>query len=56
MRKCIDVYYTIQDNYLCRVYEYEYNEIRHTKSVERIAYIDDERTIAYMKSHPYMEL
>lgn len=57
-RNCIDAYYTLKDNYLCVVYIYEYEnwECRYSKTIERVVYIDDERTREYIKSHPYIQI
>lgn len=57
-RTCIDAYYTLKDNYLCIVYIYEYEgrECRYSKTIKRLAYIEDARTRDYIKSHPYSRI
>ena len=57
-RTCIDAYYTLKDNYLCIVYVYEHEsrECKYTKTIKRLAYIEDARTRDYIKSHPYIQI
>ncbi len=57
-RTCIDAYYTLKDNYLCIIYVYEYEswECRYTKSIKRLAYIEDACTREYIKSHPHIRI